>query len=171
VWEVAGTAHADEYLLGDAAPLLGCPGRVNAGPGHFVAKAALRHLDEWVRTGEAPPSAEPLAVDDSGAEPVYIRDENGNVVGGIRTPLVDVPVDVLTGAAAEGSSAVCLLSGSTTPIPPERLAALYPSRDDYLDEYRAAADAAIESGFVLPEDRKALLAAADPSRITESEPT
>ncbi len=166
VWEVAGTAHADEYLLGFAAPLMGCPGRLNAGPGHFVAKAALRHLDAWVRTGEAPPSAEPLAVDDSGGEPAYIRDENGNVIGGIRTPLVDVPVDVLSGDAAEGSSVVCLLSGSTTPIPPERLAALYPSRDDYLVAYRAAADAAIESGFVLPDDREALLAAADPSRLT-----
>jgi hypothetical protein len=97
---------------------------------------------------------------------MYARDENGIVLGGIRTPQVDVPVDVLSGDAPEGSSLVCLLSGSTTPIPPDQLATLYPSRADYLAAYRAAVDEAIESGWVLADDREALLAEADPTRLT-----
>jgi hypothetical protein len=42
----------------------------------------------------------------------------------------------------------------------------YASLDDYLDAYTAAADAAVAGGFVVAEDRDALLADARPHRIT-----
>ncbi len=51
-------------------------------------------------------------------------------------------------------------------LPDARLALLYRSRDDYLDQYEKATDAAIEAGFVLADDRRALLADAQPGRIT-----
>ena len=38
---------------------------------------------------------------------------------------------------------------------------------DYEQRYAAAADAAIEAGFVLADDRDALLAFADPSAIAD----
>lgn len=163
LWEVAGTAHADTYLLGDAAAMFTCNAAINAGPAHFVAKAALRHLDAWARGGPPPPQADRLEVDAS-TNPAYVRDPDGIVLGGIRTPAVDVPVDVLSGEPA-GGPLECLLFGSTTPLPVERLAALYPSPEAYLSAYTDAADAAIEAGFVLAEDREALLAGANPSRI------
>jgi len=94
-----------------------------------------------------------------------VLDANGNAKGGIRTPAVDVPVDVLSGMPSPGASVACLLAGSTTPIPPARLAQLYPSRADYLAKYTKATDAAIQAGFVLPADRKAMLADAQPDRI------
>jgi len=166
LWEVAGTAHADQYLLGERSAALDCGTEINAGPHHFLVKSALRHLDTWVRDGEAPPEAPRLDVDESGAAPVYDRDENGIVTGGIRTPQVDVPVATLSGEAVEGASIACLLFGSTTPLPAERLTELYPSADEYLDAYTEAADAAVEAGFVLEEDREALLDDADPSVIT-----
>ncbi|HEX6568305.1 MAG TPA: alpha/beta hydrolase domain-containing protein [Acidimicrobiales bacterium] len=162
LWEVAGTAHADAYLIGDLAGAVGCPTPINAGPHHFVVKAALRSLDTWVRTGEAPPEAERIETDST---PAYVRDGNGNVRGGVRTPQVDVPVSTLSGEAAEGSSLICLLLGSTTPLDGDRLRELYPSREAYLDAYTEAADAAIEAGFVLEDDREALLADADPAAI------
>jgi Alpha/beta hydrolase domain len=165
LWEVAGTAHADTRIIGPLADSLGCPTAINDGPHHFVAKAALRALDTWVRNGEAPPEAPRLEIDESGAAPVFRRDENGIALGGIRTPQVDVPVATLSGEAGEGASIICLLSGSTVPLPPERLAELYDSADAYVDEYTQAADAAIESGFVLDDDREALLDAADPDAI------
>ena len=84
--------------------------------------------------------------------------------GGIRTPLVDVPVDTLSGESGGGSVA-CLLFGSTKPLTAAQLSARYPSRANYLAEYRAATDRAIASGFVLAADRAEMLAAADPSRI------
>jgi hypothetical protein len=165
LWEVAGTAHVDRYLLGPIADAIGCALPINAGPLHFAAKAALRGLDHWARTGEAPPKAERLEVSDAGGSPTYVRDANGVAKGGIRTPEVDVPVDVLSGDPSPNPSTICLLMGSTKALSDQQLSALYPTRADYRARYEKAADAAIEAGFVLPEDRDALLADAQPDRI------
>jgi hypothetical protein len=83
----------------------------------------------------------------------------------VRTPPVDVPVDVLSGNPGPDPSLLCQLFGSTRPLPPERLAALYPSRAVYLRRYTAAVDRTTKAGFALPADRDALLGYAQPSRI------
>jgi hypothetical protein len=167
LWEVAGTAHADAHQLGPLADVVDCPTPVNTGPHHFVAKAALRSLDTWARTGEAPPEAARLETDST---PAFVRDANGNALGGVRTPQVDVPVATLSGEPGGSSSIICLLLGSTTPLDPGRLAQLYPSADAYLAAYAAAADAAVDAGFVLDDDRDALLADANPSVIPGGPP-
>jgi hypothetical protein len=164
LWEVAGTAHADAHLLGPIADTVDCGVPVNDGPLHLVAKAALRQLDEWVRTGEAPPGAPRVALIE-GDVPEIRRDGDGIALGGIRTPPVDVPVDVLSGEPGPDPALFCLLLGSTTPLPDDRIAELYPSRADYEQRYESAADEVIATGFVLEEDRDALLAFSDPSRI------
>lgn len=163
VWEVAGTAHVDAYQLGPIADQFGCSKPVNAGPDHFIVATALAALNDWAVDGNAPPSATPLTV--SKDRKTYVLDANGIAKGGIRTPAVDVPVDVLSGMASEGASVACLLAGSTTPIPAARLAELYPSRADYLAKYEKATDAAIKAGFVLAADRKEMLDDAQPDRI------
>lgn len=162
LWEVAGAAHADRFLLGPLADGLGCPKPVNDGPQHLVAKAALRALDRWVRDGEAPPAAGRFAVT-GGA---YERDSDGIVRGGIRTPLVDVPVDVLSGDPAPDGPLHCLLFGSTTPLPDGRVGERYADRAAYVAAFEQAADAAVASGFMLPEDREALLDYAQPERVS-----
>ena len=162
LWEVAGAAHADYFQIGAAEPLLECPGPINRGQQSFVLKTALRDLDTWAGGGEAPPKAERLTVDESGAEPVYELDEVGNVEGGVRTPAVDAPVDVLSGLPAEGASVICMLMGSTTPIPADELAKLYDSPAAYDQAYEAATDDAIDAGFVLEDDREALVEDAPP---------
>lgn len=164
LWEVAGAAHADARLLGPLAGSLDCGAPVNDAPMHLVAKAALRALETWVRTGEAPPVAPRLEVVD-GPEPALRRDVDGIVLGGIRTPPVDVPVAVLSGEPPPNPDLLCLLVGSTRPLPAERLAERYPTRADYEVRYRAAAEAAVDAGFVLPEDRDALLGYAEPARV------
>ncbi|GIU86348.1 MAG: hypothetical protein KatS3mg009_0863 [Acidimicrobiia bacterium] len=163
LWEVAGTAHADTRLVGATAEQLDCGAPVNDGPMHVVAKAALRALEEWVRTGDAPPEAPRLEV--AGDPPAIVRDGDGIARGGIRTPPVDVPVVVLSGAPPPNPDLLCILLGSTTPLPPERIRELYASRADYEQRYAAAADDAIATGFVLEEDREALLGYADPSAV------
>ena len=116
MWEVAGTAHADLYtfldnrvdvgtnpavaaVLENLTPVPGlieCPIAVNAGPQHFVAKAAIAALNTWIVDGTAPPRADRLAV--TGNPAAFELDESGNVRGGVRTPYVDVPIAVLSGA-------------------------------------------------------------------------
>jgi hypothetical protein len=163
LWEVAGTAHADLYLLGAAADMFKCDAPINSGPAHFVVKAALRHLDAWARGGAPPPEGDRFQIDTT-KKPAYVRTPDGLMLGGVRTPEVDVPVDVLSGDPY-GGSVLCLLFGSTTPLSAQRLAELYTSKEAYSSAYTKAADAAIAAGFVLAEDRDALLADAKPSRI------
>ncbi len=167
LWEIAGTAHADRSLIGDFEPVLGCPEPVNRGQQGFVVRAALRRLEEWVVHGTPPPAAPRLAVVDDGAgRGRFDVDDLGNVLGGVRTPCVDAPVELLSGLAPAGANRACQLFGRTAELPEATLRERYGSRDDYVAAYTAAADAAIAAGFVLAEDRGALLADARTDRIT-----
>lgn len=161
-WEVAGTAHVDQFMLGAVADLAACEPAMNNGPHSLVARAALRSLVTWITDGTPPPTAEPLELDDGGRA---VRDDLGIARGGIRTPLVDVPVDALRGDAADGASVICLLAGRTIPLDDEVLTELHGDADTYLDAYEAATDTVIDEGFVLDDDRDELLDAAQPDRI------
>ncbi len=165
LWEMAGTAHADKYQVGSAESSFGCPLPINRGQQSFVLKSALAHLNTWAEGGAPPPSAPRFDISSASGKPAYVLDAVGNVKGAIRTPAVDAPVDVLSGLPAPNSSVVCLLSGTTTPIPAATLATLYPSRAAYVADYTKATDAAIKAGFVLAADRAALLADAQPTAV------
>jgi len=160
-WDVAGTAHADSFLLGgDAVGAgigLGCDTPVNDGPQHLALKAALAHLVDWVVDGTEPPAGEPIEVGEDGA---IVRDEDGNAVGGVRLPAVEVPVAALSGDAPAGE-VLCRLFGSTTFFPPEDLTARYGDRAGFLARYEDALDRAIADGLVLEGDRDAALAKAE----------
>ena len=165
VWEVAGTAHADRFQIGPVESALGCAGPINNGQQAFVLRAALRDLDEWAAGGDAPPTAEPLTIEESAGSPEFVLDEVGNVTGGVRTPAVEAPTAVLSGLPADGASIVCILMGSTSPFPADQLAARYPGPDDYATAWAAATDATIDAGFFLPEDRAAIIADARPTGL------
>ena len=98
-WEIAGTAHADAYTVGAAASILGCTTPVNSGPQHNVVQAAFTAFDKWVDNGTPPPSPPPFKLS-STEPPTLALDAHGNVIGGVRTPAVDVPVSTLSGAPA-----------------------------------------------------------------------
>jgi hypothetical protein len=165
LWEVAGTSHADRHQLsGPIADGIHCGVPINDAPAHVVVKAAFHALDQWVSTGDAPPVA-PRIETTSGGDPEIERDADGIARGGIRTPPVDVPVDVLTGIPGPNQDLLCILLGSTKPLSPQRIAQLYASRHEYEQRFRAAADRAVESGFVLEADRAALLGYAQPGRV------
>jgi len=165
LWEVAGTAHADAHMLGALAGSLDCGLPINNGPFHLVVKAALRALTTWVDEGTAPPTAPRLDVVE-GSIPSLGRDSDGIATGGIRTPPVDVPVGALSGEPGPSPSMLCLLLGSARPFSAERINALYASREDYLKRFETSADEVIAGGFVLPEDREALLTFAEPSLVS-----
>jgi hypothetical protein len=163
LWEVAGTAHADVHLVGALASTLNCGVSINNGPMHLVAKSALRALDTWLRAGTSPVVAPRLEMDAAGT--AIVRNADGIALGGIRTPPVDVPVDLLSGAPGPSMDLICLLLGSTTPLPDARLAQLYPNRAAYQQMYAASTDQTIKAGYVLELDRAALLGFSQPGRI------
>ena len=84
-WEVAGTSHADAYLVGVAASVLGCTTPVNSGPQHTVVQAAFAAFTKWVDHGTPPPSP-PRFTLASSDPPSLALDSHGNVIGGVRTP-------------------------------------------------------------------------------------
>ena len=155
VWEMAGTAHSDKYMVGGFD--LGC-GLINTGPHHWIAKAAFASLVDWVTTGKPPNGAPVLEIDPSTF--AFRKDAYGNTRGGVRTPAVDVPVAVLSGDPRPGTPAICALLGSTTPFDDVTLKSLYPSAVDYLGKVRASLDRAIAAGYIRAKDRDAYLAEA-----------
>jgi len=155
-WEVAGTSHADAYLVGSEASAIGCTAPINTGPQHEVVQAAFAALEQWVQGGTKPASPAPFRLS-SQDPPVLALDANGNVIGGVRTPAVEVPISTLSGATPAGTSLICSLFGSTMPFASSKLMSLYGSPANYLKGYTSSLDQAIASGYILRADRAELL--------------
>ncbi len=185
VWEVAGTAHADRYVgnlgLNDQGknpnvaavaeskypvPLIKkCGKPVNSGPQHFVVKASIAALDSWLRSGVPPTTADRFAFDEATSS--LIRDQFGNVMGGIRTPYVDVPIATLSG---EGQEVVeddffCQLYGTTKLFDDATLASLYPDHATYVSAVAESVEDAVAKGFLLAPDGELIKTAAQQSDI------
>ena len=191
-WEVAGTAHADTYVIlgatidtGTASiealataftPISTFFGQVldrpiNAAPQHhYVLQAALDALVKWVSTGQAPASTPRLAAND-GFRPSLMTDALGNALGGIRSPWVDVPTARLSGLG-QPPGGFAMLFGSTAPFAPSTLARLYPGGwQDYSGKFSTALSDAISSGHILAADQAEILALAAvlwPQRLLEN---
>ncbi len=175
VWEIAGTAHADNYTIqvapidsGSAAladvvaayaptdMLMGqeldhC---INFAPQHhYVLQAALAELNGWVSTGLAAPSGAPI--DMTGDQPAL--DSHGLVQGGVRTPWVDVPIARTSGVGG-GENTMSSIFGSGELFDAATVQRLYPDGlADYLKRFTASLDSAIKLGFLLPADRAEIL--------------
>jgi hypothetical protein len=163
-WEVAGTSHADSYLVGAAASLLGCTSPINTGPQHIVVQAAFVDFVQWVTHGNPPPSPQRFSLSIEHPATLAI-DRYGNVNGGVRTPAVDVPISTLSGAAPPGTSVICSLFGSTKTFSKQMLSGLYQTTANYLARYTADLDRAIAGRYILAADRATLLAQAEQIRF------
>jgi hypothetical protein len=175
VWEIAGTAHADNYTIqvapidtGSAAlsdvvaayaPTNMLMGQqldhcINFAPQHhYVLQAALSQLCEWVRTGRPAPSSAPIELRD--AEPIL--NDSGLAQGGVRTPWVDVPIARTSGVGSEQTTMASIF-GSGEVFDAATVRRLYPGGvQDYLERFTASLDSAIEAGFILAADREEIL--------------
>jgi hypothetical protein len=160
-WEVAGSAHADQYgldmynaanardkAINDGAPTT-CDNPVNAMTFRYASNVAYAHLDRWARGGGAPPTATPIET----LGLIIIRDQDGNARGGVRLPDLDAPVATYAPTNSGGNvTGACLLLGKTTPFTPARIGRLYPDHDSYVAAFVAAADRAKQGGYLLPAD-------------------
>jgi hypothetical protein len=175
LYEVAGTAHFDHYglllagfdtgsrqsvtdwfnsmLQPTAQPipqLPPCTLPVNSGPATFVARAAIAHLNRWITEGTPPPTAARLQTT-SLAPVIYAEDANGNALGGVRTPAVDVPVAKLRGQGNTGGG-FCGLFGVTSPLSAAQLAQLYKNHGSFVSKWGKAINDAVAAGFLVSED-------------------
>jgi hypothetical protein len=181
LWEVAGTSHQDAYSaggyaltdLGDGAAeagmldpakadggLLSCAKPLNAGAMHAVLAAALADLDTWVRDGTAPPRFGRIETTGQADAIQVVRDELGIAKGGIRTPIVDVPLAANVGDNSNSPN-FCSVFGHTEPFDAATLARLYPNGSaDYVRTFDKSVDRALEAGIWLKPEARNFKAAA-----------
>jgi hypothetical protein len=178
-WEVAGTAHADAHFIRSiiggprdpaAGSLLGCEQPINTGPQHEVLQAAVDHLVTWVTDGNPPPAGTRIELAE-GDDVTIARADDGIALGGVRNPLVDVPVATMSGdppaATVEelrDGGGICALFGTTTPFDRPTLLDRYGSADNYVQQFRASADEAVAAGFLLRPDADELITEAEANR-------
>jgi hypothetical protein len=182
VWEVAGTAHADNYLfagafIDDGSRSAAELARVfrpmttsmagsskdpfNTGqPHHYTVQAALAGLDGWLRSGRPPASVRPLRLatgGEAGVVPSLALDAKGLALGGVRTPWADVPTARMSGKG-DPDSFIGMLAGSAAPFDKATLDRLYPGgKADYMAKFTRALDRAIRARHILAEDRQEIL--------------
>jgi hypothetical protein len=161
-WELAGTAHFDQYGLDFVAttgardfpqpefpPLVpACVLPANTAHARYIYNAALFHLDNWIELGLAPPTGTPITLNPN---LTIARDVHGNALGGVRLPELDVPIATQSGV---GNNSVtppnfCVLFGVSAPFSDAKLNTLYPNHGKYVSKYNEAL-AAVVGRFILP---------------------
>jgi hypothetical protein len=116
-------------------------------PLRYAVMAAIHHLDRWLRDGTAPPEGPRYAFDAGGA---LARDDDGNALGGIRLPPIEVPV-------ASYRSDLCDLGGITIPFTDAELHRRYPTHADYFCRMHAATQRSLAEGFMLAPEAAELM--------------
>ena len=134
MWELAGTTHADDYLLewaaadaarsGLAVPPFNCGNPpLNNGPETFAVRAAFPALTLWTQVPVFSPPIGPrfsvqVITSPETAAVINRNPATGNAIGGIQLPPLAVPIETLTGIrppAAVAANAECVLFGAASP--------------------------------------------------------
>jgi hypothetical protein len=180
-WELAGCHHgwAWQYLYGDAcaADLIkagfwdpatydwACTVNNPEVPLYMAEKAAFEDLSSWITDGIAPPMPPPIRNrprDDSipyatfRDSPSY--DSLDIAEGGLRLPMVDVPI--CSYGMARGALHPPSGLDQIVPFGPDTLRALYGSKGEYVRKYETAARGLVERRCLLPADAVRLIARA-----------
>jgi hypothetical protein len=193
VYEFAGMAHIDSLVAAGYYPDP-CKYPISRYSMGAEMAVALDKLLTWVDKGIVPPHADRFYVDfnpdnkpalDRAKGSLLALDEFGNVKGGIRNTLVDVPVKSYH-APNEGAeprisnpnhfiaarringqdpdAQLCGLSNFETALSKEQLKKLYKNPKDYYNKVAQRYDQLVKEGWALPVYRAAVLAEA--ARVT-----
>lgn len=171
IYEIAGASHV-------VVPKVNCelpPGKLDWSP---VSRATLLHLDNWVAKGTEPPASRLMPLEEAKNDPTVLRapahlakaiievpkrDEDGNAIGGVRLPDMQVPLGI-NARQNPPLSRECMLPGAYVAFPrtqaeadaahdPHRpILERYKTRNEYVNLIRAAARNLEREGFLLPDD-------------------
>jgi len=170
VYDIAGAGHIDKMAYNGFAPLSDQTQAVGSAQGTpewpfnvtcdpaipmmavplmtHALDAAFANLKEWVRKGTPAPRAPRLQTTGS----AVAMDANGNGVGGVRHPYVDVPAaTLLTNSNGPG---VCREMGREAPFDASRFQSLYPSPKDYVTKVEQAADRLVKEKWLTEGDAR-----------------
>ncbi len=149
LYEVAGMPHAP----GGAG---GCEGPASTFPIPAVVRGTFALLNRWVETGKEPPRAPRVKMAEIDTVSKIAPDENGNAVGGVRSPYLD---DALARYEAKAPGPItCQLAGHEVALDSAALAKQYPSVNAYMKKFTKGLDAMIKAGYIIPADRAQLVA-------------
>jgi Alpha/beta hydrolase domain len=145
-------APADIEKGGRAVPPMDCnEGPRSRFPSHIFFDAIERNLDQWVRKGIAPPHGSPMVVQNG----VGVTDQWGNVLGGLRSPYVDVPTSTWFGSSTGPS--FCVIAGHEVPFSTAVLRQLYPTHNAYVRKVIAVTGSLVAQRFITGSDGAALI--------------
>jgi hypothetical protein len=102
VYEIAGASHVVLSKVNCQLP----PAKLDWSP---VSRTTLLHLDNWIVKGKEPPASRLMPLEEAKNDPTVLRapthlpkaiievpkrDEDGNAIGGVRLPDMQVPLGV-----------------------------------------------------------------------------
>lgn len=129
-----------------------CVNPITTFPLEAYMSVALHHLFEWVDKGISPPHGSRVLIDrdmtNDGS--LMALDSNGNALGGIRNPYVDIPVTKYTAGNNGEAGVLCVLSVWETPFSQEKLRDLYGSKEDYVRLFEQSLNQQEADGWALP---------------------
>jgi hypothetical protein len=147
-----------------------CGSPINAGEEGYIQDAVLDQLIRWVRTGGVhggiPVASPPLFAEQSPGEATGVApvlDSFGNIVGGVRSPAVDVPLAQLTGMP--NTPGLCSLLGTTVPFSPTTITALYPTHAAFVADWTTDVIRLALKGYLTWPDAINLIKAAQQSTV------
>jgi len=175
-YEMAGGSHVDSHLdfvAGRALvrdlgiPSSFCPNSVkplNPIRIGFVQSALMESLENWIAKGKFPPESRFIQLElKDWSTVMMVRDELGNVLGGIRPPEIQIPIGTYEGTNA--GPGFCRLYGAFTAWDSDTLKERYQTHDLYLNQLTKAVNHSLQQGFLLQEDTELQIKAAMQSAI------
>jgi hypothetical protein len=145
--ELPGAAHSMGHPLSDGSDQ---DHQHTDMPFWMFVRAVFANLDAWVRRGTPMPHVPRIQRDPTSVDGVA-RDEHGNALGGLRVPWLEVPRAQYLPRCPCGPTI-----GQSIPFSEEKLAALYPSQDEYRDRWQRAVECLVADRLLLPDDAEAL---------------
>ncbi|WP_373354537.1 alpha/beta hydrolase domain-containing protein [Pseudoroseicyclus sp. CXY001] len=140
-YQVPGAPHLESrYFFATDPATCGLPGDGFMAMAYFYM--AVEDMYEWLMEDTPAPMPPHVEFDESGP----VRDEFGNVRGGIRSPQLEVPTHVYL-TPNEGESFLCSLAGASQPLTDAQLQEMYASPGDFQHQLESATLRLVEEGW------------------------